>query len=115
MPSGYIHFSISKTALLVPQLEGLCGGPAVRRGFACALTTYCVNYKLATPPPYFTKIKHFTSQSSTHDRVGICCRGFFRACTCFVICRLFLLWWVFLEACVLNIKPVFVGYLSTAH
>ncbi len=116
MPSEYIHFNISKTALLVPQLEGLWGGPAIRRGFGCAFTTYCVNYQLTTPPPHSTNVKFFTLQSSTHDRVGICCcRGFFRACTCFVVCRLFLLWWMFLEACVLKIKPVFVGYLATAH
>ena len=48
---GCIHFNISKTAPLVPQLKGLCGGPAVRRGFGCAFTTYRVNYKLTTPPP----------------------------------------------------------------
>ena len=50
MPSGYIHFNISKAVLLGPQVEGLCGGPAVRRGFACAFTIYYFNYKL-TPPP----------------------------------------------------------------
>ncbi len=51
MPSGYTHFSISKTAPLIPQLEGLCCVPTVCHGFACTFTIYCVNYKLVIPPP----------------------------------------------------------------
>ncbi len=85
MPSEDIRFNISKTALLVPQLEGLCGGPAVHRGFSCAFTTYCVNYQLTTPPPTqqtlsfsLYKVLHTTASvfvaAAVFSRLHVFCR-----------------------------------------